>query len=859
MSLKARSIGWGFVFCVMGAVYSSCSSYAQVSAVKVDFNMNGRKPAEVNAFGYTPWEVNGGKKDTLQVGKLHFIVAAGNHGTLSPTWFKSAVRGPAKARFTCDGLTVNDDGQTDQRPNDKTAISKTPEEITLKIDGLSAGKHTLITYHNIIDALDPAEACPMDIYVDNKKVITGFNSSVRTLDIHDCAAAKLNLTASAGKAIVIRFVASPKANSPYHKIFINGFQLDGIDPADQAYGPIPVDRDEHVALSPDGSYTLQWNAPGHATSHDLYFGTDSTAVAQADKHADTYKGRLEAKDTSFTVKDLNTLNKYYWRVDEVAADHIYKGKVWELRGRYLAFDGAEGYGRFARGGRGGKVVYVTSLSDDGPGSLREAVTRDIGPRIIEFKVGGLIELKSRLVLSQPNVTVAGQTAPGKGICIRSAPFGITGNDCIARFIRVRVGDGPTYDGMGLTGANNSIVDHCSISWTKDEAFSSRGGHNITLQRTLISEALNAAGHKNYPKGKEHGFAATIGGDIGSFHHNLLADNYGRNWSLGGGLVDGHYGGRMDITNNVVYNWGHRATDGGAHEVNFVNNYYKPGPGTDWFYAFNAQHEGVGRGTQQCYFIGNVMPGHFDTTTQTAGRKVSHSNGDTSSYQTYVDHPFFPSYVTTQSADEAYKIVLSDVGCNSPELDQHDQRIIRETLAGITTVVGSVTHKKGFPDKVADAGGYESYPTVLRPDNWDSDEDGLPDWWEKSHGLNPKGAKADMSDSNADTDKDGYTNLDDYLDWMAKPHYFTTENQPVRIDLKALSRGFVDGPVFKVSDVQGGKVTLDKTGQLSFVFENQMQGAHNTQVSLGSFSFTVTDNQGASMTRKVNLAFGVKPY
>src|SRR5690606_24523908 len=186
------------------------------------------------------------------------------------------------------------------------------------------------------------------------------------------------------------------------------------------------------------------------------------------------------------------------------------------------------------------VVYVDNLNDSGPGSLREAVTNNVGPRTIVFNVGGIIQLKSRLVLTDRYVTIAGQTAPGKGICIRSAPFGIGADDAIVRFIRLRLGGGRTADGMGMNG-DHSIMDHCSISWTIDEAFSSRGAKNITLQRTLISEALNAAGHKNYPEGTEHGYAATIGGVKGSFHHNLLAHNNGRNWSMGG---------QLDANNNL---------------------------------------------------------------------------------------------------------------------------------------------------------------------------------------------------------------------------------------------------------------------------------------------------------------------
>jgi hypothetical protein len=134
------------------------------------------------------------------------------------------------------------------------------------------------------------------------------------------------------------------------------------------------------------------------------------------------------------------------------------------------------------------------LNDDGPESFREAVTSDIGPRTVLFAVSGLITLNSRLLMNKPYVTVAGQTAPGKGICFRWSPIGATADDLILQHVRMRMGIGVTYDGIGLTGANHSIIDHASISWTIDEAFSSRGAHNITLQNTLISEALNIAGH-----------------------------------------------------------------------------------------------------------------------------------------------------------------------------------------------------------------------------------------------------------------------------------------------------------------------------------------------------------------------------
>ena len=487
---------------------------------------------------------------------------------------------------------------------------------------------------------------------------------------------------------------------------------------------------------------------------------------------------------------------------------VTKGNVWKFRPRQLAFPGAEGYGRYAIGGRGGKVVYVTNLNDSGPGSLREAVTNDIGPRTIVFNVSGIITLRSRLVLSNSFVTIAGQTAPGKGICIRTAPFGFTGNDVIARHLRLRLGAGSTFDGMGQTGANHSILDHCSISWTIDEAYSSRGAKNITLQRTLISEALNAAGHANYPAGTEHGYAATIAGDIGSYHHNLLAHCYGRNWSLGGGLDGNSFlAGRQDITNNVVYNWGSRATDGGSHEINFINNYYKPGPGTTLFYALTMDHENIGHGTQRAYFAGNVMPGRFDESNQTAGRRARYHNGAKNTYETFVSQPFFPSNVTIHSAINAYRSVLSDVGASQPGLDNHDIRMITETANGSYSVTGSVTKKKGFPDHQNDAGGYENYPSVTRPSNYDTDRDGLPDFWERMIGTSPNSPAGNFSDSNADPDGDGYTNLEDYLNWLAEPHYFVSHGGSQSINLKDMFRGFGSSASFSVDNVVNGTVSI----------------------------------------------------
>lgn len=818
--------------------------FAQNPVVKIDFDQSGRSTAEVSEPGYTPWVITTNTATKSINGVTFTITRVGNNGeTLGTNWYKTGISAPAYARLVCDGLTVKDITDTPLNP------AKNGAQIEIKISGLPTGEHTLLAFLNVVDSPDAPSYntfSPIDISIDKKLIVNNLSPSIRATKTADAKSAYLKFQAVENTDVIILFAAETSGTETIKNVMLNGFELNTPNIFNQATDPTPKHNDEHVELS-SGSKTLTWTSAINAVSHNVYFGTDLTALEAAGTSSAEYKGNQSKANNSYQLNGLYTGETYYWRVDEVlASNEIVKGNTWRFRPAQLAFPGAEGYGRFARGGRGGKVVAVTNLNDSGPGSLREAVTNDIGPRTIVFNTSGIIQLNSRLVSSQPYVTIAGQTAPGKGICIRTAPFGITGNDAIVQNIRVRLGAGPTFDGMGLTGADHSIIDHCSISWTIDEAFSSRSGKNITLQKTLISEALNAAGHQNYPAGTEHGYAATIGGDIGSFHHNLLAHCYGRNWSLGGGLDgSGFYSGRMDITNNVVYNWGSRTTDGGTKEVNFVNNYYKPGAGSKIFVAFSADNENVGKGMQQCYFNGNVMPGKFDESNQTIGRRSTYKNGATNTYDNFVTTPFFPSYVTTQSAKTAYKIVLSDVGCIQPEFDEHDQRIITETLNGTYTYTGSVTNKPGFPDHESDAGGYETYPEIVREASWDTDQDGLPNWWETIIGTNINSGTGDFSDSNADNDLDGYTNLDTYLQWMSVPHYDSPDGSKISINIQKLSRGFTTGVNYSISNVVNGSTNLN----------SDVVDFTPTATGLCSFDFTVTDNEGATMTRKVNIVSG----
>ncbi len=789
--------------------------------IKVDFDFSQRKIEEVHDPLYGSWVIHETKEDEKSFGNVMVELK----GNFNSKWFKVGMSAPYYSRLASDGLV-------------------TSENLEMTIKGLKPGKHSLLTFHNTFDKIDTSILPKINIYVNDVLVQT-VNQSNRKYSKVETATAYLHFMAEKDKDVVIRFeldsdAAEANSSNDVSQMVINGFEIDTPDLKKQAHSPQPKNSDQHVVVSE--KLNLRWESPEGTKAHLLFFGNNESAVLNADESSSEFKGKLT--DATFEVKNLYSMTTYYWRIDEVDKDgEITQGNVWSFRPAQLAFPGAEGYGRFAIGGRSGKVVEVTNLNDDGPGSLRDAVNQDIGPRTIVFNVSGNIELKSRLVINQSYITVAGQTAPGDGITITRAPVGLTGDEGIVRFLRVRIGSGTTFDGMGLTGANHSIIDHCSISWTIDESFSSRGAHNITLQRTLISEALNIAGHDKYEAGKMHGYAATIGGDIGSFHHNLLTHNYGRNWSMGGGLNgDGYYSGRLDIRNNVVYNWGHRTTDGGASEVNFVNNYYKPGPSSDIFFALTADHEGVGKGSQRYYFAGNIMPGHFDLENQEKGRQSRIKNNEIVNYETFVDNPFFESYVETQSAKAAYKNVLSDVGANEPYFDEHDQRVIVEILKGTYSFKGSKSGLPGMIDTELDAGGFPEYPGETRPESWDTDHDGLPNWWEEVHGLNINSAKNDFSDSNSDEDKDGYTQLEEYLHWMAQPHYFLNLGDSEEFSLMEFFKGFELSPVYGFSDVENVEVDL-KDGKIQ---------CKAIQKGLASFKISVRDSEGDSMTRAINL-------
>lgn len=403
-----------------------------------------------------------------------------------------------------------------------------------------------------------------------------------------------------------------------------------------------------------------------------------------------------------------------------------------------AFPGAEGYGSDTPGGRGGTVLQVTTLRDDGPGSLRAAIEAQ-GPRIVVFRVSGTIPLNRDLVIRNSDITVAGQTAPGEGICLKNYKLLISGKNVVVRYLRFRRGNesGNADDALGISEAENVVVDHCSMSWGCDEVVNTwQGSKNITIQWCIIAEGLHHL---------EHGFAATLGGVNASYHHNLIANCPGRNPSIGGNHEYQTH--NMDFRNSVLFNWGYRTFDGKPSSVNVVNNYFKPGPmSTQTVFADidESTYEAVGIG--KWYLSGNVMEGN---------EAISSDNvsGTTGARELLVDEPVACAPVVTVSATDAYSMVLDDAGATLPKRDAVDVRLIEEVSTGETT------YGDGTVLDANDVGGWPELSSDPPPP--DADSDGMPDEWERGRDLDPDNA----ADGAEDRDSDGYTNVEEYLNGL----------------------------------------------------------------------------------------------
>ncbi len=482
-----------------------------------------------------------------------------------------------------------------------------------------------------------------------------------------------------------------------------------------------------------------------------------------------------------------------------------------LQAEIPAFPGAEGGGMYTQGGRGGKVLTVTNLNDSGEGSFRWACEQG-GARIIVFNVSGIIRLETPIVVRAPYVTIAGQTAPGDGVCIAGQTFQIDTHDVIIRHMRFRRGETMSWhreDAFGGNPVGNIMIDHCSCTWGLDENISfyrhmydpSEGYYqarseklptvNVTIQNTISAKALDTYNHS---------FGSTLGGENASFMRNLWSSNMGRNPSVG-------WNGVFNFVNNVLFNWHLRTVDGGDYTAmfNMINNYYKPGPatpkGTPVSHRILKPEAGRSKHPYKQYgrvfAQGNIVEGSPKVTADNwnGGIQVEnkHNTGDyTQQMRAY--KPFPMPYVKIMSANEAYDYVLNNVGATIPCRDKVDEIIVNEVRTGEIYYekklpkknpygdtwglaeksqnedgsfrhrrMGNDSYKVGIITDPCQMGGYPEYkgePYV------DTDKDGMPDDWEHKNGLNPN----DASDANGDLTGDGYTNIEKYINGISTTHY-----------------------------------------------------------------------------------------
>lgn len=459
-----------------------------------------------------------------------------------------------------------------------------------------------------------------------------------------------------------------------------------------------------------------------------------------------------------------------------------------------AFPEAEGGGKYTYGGRGGKVYVVTSLEDNGPGTLREACEQG-GPRIIVFNVSGIIRLKTPLIIRAPYVTIAGQSAPGDGVVVAGESVWIDTHDVLIRHMRFRRGEtyvGRRDDAIGGNPVGNIMIDHVSASWGLDENMSmyrhmyndSTGSQekkfgtvNITIQNSIFSEALDTW---------NHAFGSTLGGENATFMRNLWANNAARNPSIG-------WNGIFNFANNVVYNWVHRAIDGGDYtaQYNIMNNYFKPGPATPAGEPISYRLLKPESGRSKLPYVvfgrahveGNIVDGNAAVTTDNwnGGVQIENKQGNLMSFEEATPYfaamrsnkPFPHAAFTLTSAEDAYEYVLKNAGATLPRRDPVDQRIVREVRDGKPTPLKNVTlpekdfehrrlpkdsYKVGIITDISQVGGYPEYKGKPYKD---SDNDGIPDDVEIKMGLDPKNPE-----DSAEITESGYANIEVYLNNLA---------------------------------------------------------------------------------------------
>ena len=550
--------------------------------------------------------------------------------------------------------------------------------------------------------------------------------------------------------------------------------------------------------STENGLNFQWDAMQHATSYEweLQQGGVKVKDGTTKNHNAILSGLTKATDYRFGVKAVNengassmawidartagTVDPPQPPAPEGMAYEEFGIPTQEEDGQARAFPGAEGGGMWVTGGRGGKVIHVTNLNDSGTGSLRAALTAS-GARTVVFDVAGIIELNSRIQINNGDLTVAGQTAPGGGICLKNYTVNVNADNVIFRYVHFRLGDegpnaGDSEDCIWGRYRSNLILDHCSMSWSIDECASFYGNEFFTMQWCILTESMNDSAHS---KGA-HGYGGIWGGKEASFHHNLLANHHSRNpridhpeiYPKKDGVFDWSKRGNVDLRNLVIYNWGDNSSYGGeGGHFNYVNCWYRPGPDSkDRYYFVDAYHiyssSKVDYGYPELYLSGNVHTGHDDITENNTVHGVYfHEAG---SYAIPSGYSFLTAplplagpagkevYVTTHTAEQGKDLVLA-YGGDRLHRDSVDERAVD----GVKKNTGKIINTP------VDVGGWPTYTATTEElaKTTDTDGDGIPDWFEEKAGLD----KTDAADGKATTlDKHGrYTNLEMYLHYLVK--------------------------------------------------------------------------------------------
>ena len=522
------------------------------------------------------------------------------------------------------------------------------------------------------------------------------------------------------------------------------------------------------------------------------------------------------KRTSFQLRILSHEKQYNFKLQILLGLIFLLGLLNNILAQQDAFPGAEGYGRYTTGGRGGDVYHVTNLDNDGAGSLRYGIENANGPRTIVFDISGTIQINGGLEIESANITIAGQTTPGDGVTLAGGALNIQESNIIVRYIRCRLGDmsGGDDDAVHIDSGSNIIFDHVTASWSVDETLScqSETVDSITVQWCMVTESLNYSHHE---KGR-HGYGSIIGAHHQTFHHNLYAHHSARSPK-----VTWRRHCKVDCRNNVIYNWGARSChDGSSGYMNWVNNYYKPGPSTsvrNMIFQLNDIDTSSSYVNGVPYYLlyetalfaeGNYVVGYPDITANNWNGGIHFTYGAIEAEHRALTAFDFP-VITEQTALEAYPLVLESAGASLVR-DSIDNRIIKEVFTGTTTYKGSKTGTPGLIDSQNDVGGWPILNSLPAPT--DTDQDGMPDLWETARGLNIN----DASDRNGDDDSDGYTNLEEYLNELVVSE--TGFLHTLTVSSGSGSGNFAEGRVVSISaDVPIAGYVFDKwTGDIANV-------------------------------------------